>query len=337
MRTKIVYVITSSLDDIYWEYAWLSAWSLKHHNPSACVAMVCDDCTYESAKNSYRAKSFELFNEIMPVSFDSSISNKERSRWLKTNLRDLIHGDFLYVDSDTIITDELSEIDGFDFDIGMVNDAHTYPYPIPQVFHWYRIAFNEDLPSDAHYYNGGIIYAKDSKLAKRFFNSWHENWKKAGSKIGYTDQPPLAKTVLEEGNPVHELSGIYNCLACVGIRYLLQAKIMHFLHDPFFLPTVVHPFMQPETYKKIQVNKDIPEEIKKLALNCKSEFTSVSVPLGINEAIFLRSTIIHDFWYPLYEKKRNMFMALEKMATFVLPRILYFYYKFCIIKKWVRE
>lgn len=337
MRTKIVYVVTSSLDDIYWEYAWLSAWSLKHHNPSAYVAIVCDDDTLDSVKKSYRAKSLELFNEIVPVSFDSSVCNKARSRWLKTSLRDLIRGDFLYVDSDTIITDNLSEIDDFDFDIGMVYDAHTYPYPIPQVFHWYKQAFNEELPSNIHYYNGGLIYAKDSEQAMNFFNSWHKNWIIAGNKIGYTDQTPLARTVLEEGNPVHELSGIYNCLACVGIRYLFDAKIIHFLHTPFYLPTVVHPFMQKETYQKIQENKGIPEEIKKLALNCKSEFTTVSVPLGINESIFLRSPIIHDCLYPIYNKHKRLFLTIDKFTIVSYRGVLWAYSKFCVLKKWMSK
>ena len=318
MRTKIVYVVTSSVEDIYWEYTWLSVWSLKQHNPSACAVIICDDDTLDSAKKSYRANSLELFDEIVPVRFGSDISNKVRSRWLKTNLRNLIQGDFLYVDSDTIITDSLSEIDDFDFDIGMVYSMHTYPNPLPQVFKWYKEAFNEELPPDAHYYNGGVIYAKDSESAKLLFNSWHKNWKLAGNKVGYSDQPALAKAILEQGNPVHELPGIYNCLACVGIRYLQKAKIMHFLHKPYFIPTVVHPFMQEETYQKIKKCKDIPEEIKKLALNCKSEFTTVSAPLGINEANFLRSTVIHDFLYPIYNKKRSLFNHIDKMTSLLL-------------------
>ena len=94
MKTKIVYVVTSSLEDVYWEQAWVSAWSLRQHNSKVHVAVVCDEDTFEVAKGSFRSKSLELFDEIVPVPFDLSVSKKARSRWLKTNLRSLIKGDF---------------------------------------------------------------------------------------------------------------------------------------------------------------------------------------------------------------------------------------------------
>ena len=335
MKTKIVYVVTSTQNDVYWEQAWVSAWSLKYHNPSSYVAIVCDDDTKECAQNSYRAKSLELFNEIVPVSFDSSVGNKERSRWLKTNLRNLIRGNYLFIDADTIITDDLTEIDDFDFNIGMMYDTHKHPCPIPQFFQYYKYVYKTDLPSDAHYYSSGVIFAKDNDSVKQFYDSWHSNWKLCGDKLGYTDQTPLAKTVLEAGNPVHALSGIYNCIVGDGIKYLYKAKILHLSNKPWFLPTYFHPFMQAETYQRIKDYQDIPENIKNLALNCKSEFTEVSAPLGINEANFLRFSIIHDCLYPIYNKNRKLFLTIDKITFAVYRRVILVYYKFRKLKRWM--
>ena len=214
---------------------------------------------------------------------------------------------------------------------------HSYPCPTPQFFQAYKVAYGEELPSDAHYYNGGVIYAKDNDVVKCFFDSWHKNWELAGDKVGFTDQTPLAKTVLEKGNPVHALSGVFNCQVCDGIKYLHEAKIVHVFNNPWFLPTVIHPFMLKETYQKIQKHEGLPEEIKQLAINCKSEFTEVSAPIGLNEGYFLRSTIVYSFLYPLYVKKKRLFLMLDKLTSFSLHYILWIYSKFCTLRRWTKK
>ena len=175
MKTKLVYIITSSLDDIFWEEAWASAWSARYHNPDAHISLVCDKMTLDTAKNSYRQKSLELYNETVAIDFDEKITKKQRSRWLKTNLREYIRGDYLYIDSDTIITDSLKEIDGWNFDIGMVLNQHRLKSFSPQSIEYYEMAYGQALPVDVPYYNGGVIFAKDSEKAKAFYQQWQEN------------------------------------------------------------------------------------------------------------------------------------------------------------------
>ena len=75
----------------------MSAWSARYHNPEAHIVLVCDKETLDTAEGSYRAKSLELFDEKITVDFEDSITQKQRSRWIKTNLREYVLSYCLYL------------------------------------------------------------------------------------------------------------------------------------------------------------------------------------------------------------------------------------------------
>ena len=326
MNTKIVYVATSSLNDIFWEQMWVSVWSLKHHNPACHVVLVTDEETYGVAKNSYRASSLDLIDEVLPYAFEKDYPQKKRSRFLKLKLRQLISGNFLYIDSDTVVTADMSEIDTWDIHLGLVYDQHENPRPMPMNIKGYQKLYGVELSRTDHYYNGGLIFAKDDEVARDFFERWYSNWTKAGNLFDYRDQPPLAQTVLEMGNPVTPLSGIYNCQVLTGVRYLHEAKIIHFFNNPWVLPTQVHPLLNKETYRSVVAEKGLSDELIHLVLNCKSEFYSISFPVGIEGAFFLRSYIVRVL-YNLYEHKRGLFKCIDKVAKILRDTFYYLKYK----------
>lgn len=249
MKTKIVYVIVSSLNDVYWEEGWVSAWSARYHNPEAHIALVCDKESLEVAEESYRKKSLELFDEKITVDFDDGIVQKQRSRWMKTNLREYVKGDFLFIDTDTVITDKINEIDDWDIDIGMVNNEHRRHNQTDFNVHLYEMAYGQKLPFDIPYYNSGIIFAKDTEKVHTFFQKWHQNWQELGSLLHYTDQTSLTKTNMELGRPVSEISGIYNCQISYSITYLHLAKIMHYFHNWWNVDYPISPFLCETIYQ----------------------------------------------------------------------------------------
>ena len=321
MKTKLVYIVTSSLEDIYWEEAWVSAWSTRYHNPDARIALVCDKETLETAKKSYRAKSLELFDETITVDFDPEISNKQRSRWIKTNLREYIRGDFLFIDSDTIITDSLNEIDDWNFDIGMVCDNHSRSIS-PFMEKYYEKAYKQVFPVDVPYYNSGVMFVKDNEKTNAFFHQWHQNWRGLGDVVEYTDQTPLARTVIDYGHPITEISGAYNCQISVSIKYLHQAKIIHSYHTWWHSYSTVSPFMQITTYERIKEKQEIDEDLKQRILNCKAEFTEISVPYNEEILHFLASTTVRFVLLPLFIKKRNFYQRADKVVHSIC-KILY--------------
>ena len=234
MKTKFLYVVISTIDDVYFEQVWVSAWSLKKYNSSAAITILTDCETLNTINNTLRKNALSLFDEIVEHKFEHGVSNKVRSRWLKTNMRNLVKGDFLFLDSDTLVQDSLSEIDNFKCNIGMVldlnrkltNDRHS-SFIKKRHIEVFGVEYNPNVD----YYNSGVIYAKDNSENREFFNQWFENWKFSTEKNGLIlDQPSLAKTNIDLGGVIESIGGEYNCQILSSIEYIYSAKIFHFFN-----------------------------------------------------------------------------------------------------------
>lgn len=313
MKTKIVYVLISSMKDVYTEQNWVSAWSLKKSNPDSHIVLVTDEETLLGIKSCYRKEFLTLIDEEISIHFEASISNVERSRILKTSLREIVKGDFLFIDSDTIITESLSDIDNTTCHIGMVYDLHCKltEYPFEDIIRsWHKYLFEKELESDVDQYNSGVIYAKDDEVAHEFFGKWHENWKSAKEKSDYRDQPSLLLTCDEMPNVVEPLSGIWNCQIMISIAYLYNAKIIHFFNTQW-KKTNISPFFEKDFYLQIKKNEGLTEEQKNMIVNCKSEFITPSMPVTMSE-VQLGRTQLYNLLLQMFIEKRNTFNRIEK-------------------------
>ncbi len=231
MKTKIVYVLVSSDKDIYLEQAYISMSSLKHHMPDAHITLLTDKLT-ETSFTGIRKKEVELADEIVVVDLDGKkLTAQQRSRQLKTSVRNHIKGDFLFVDCDTVITQPLDEIDNTDAIIAACRDTHSEflnnPYRNLCLRHGHLLGWPIDSEKD--YFNSGVIYVKDTPEAHEFYNRWNENLNKGYSSKVFMDQPSFAKTNYEMGHIVKHLPDVWNCELKHGIRYLKDAKIVHYL------------------------------------------------------------------------------------------------------------
>ena len=287
MRTKIVYVLVSTDKDYYLEQAYVSMYSLKKHNPNAHIVVLTDEDTYHNILNNCRREIFASFiDEWKCISFSKDISNKERSRWLKTSLRNILNGDLLFVDTDTIICGDLSEIDKLESELAITLDLH-----IPLSSHPFRkhIANNIlrmygiSIPEGTQYYNSGVIYMKDTDRCKDFFAQWHRNWKAVYTgAYGCFDQQPLIKTVIDLNGYVSDLPGDFNCQVLGSIQYLHTAKIVHFFNTQW-CKTILSPLFDKEFYYSIKKNGGMNEDQRYIVDNCKSSIVSPSMPIGVED------------------------------------------------------
>ena len=124
MKTKIVYVLVSSSRDIYLEQAYISMYSVKYYMPDAYIILLVDKQTEETLVD-VRKKETKYVDEIISVSIKGNYTPQQRSRILKTSVRKYIVGDFLFLDTDTIVVKPLSEIDYIEADIAACWDSHT--------------------------------------------------------------------------------------------------------------------------------------------------------------------------------------------------------------------
>lgn len=267
MKTKIVYVLVSTDDDIYLEQAFVSMYSLREYNPDAYIVLLTDDLTERSLVGKRRGM-VDLASEIVVEELDHSLNAQKRSRQLKTSVRNLIDGDYLFIDCDTIVVKSLEDIDSVEGVIAACRDTHSSfvnnPYRDLCIWHGHLLEWPIDDEKD--YFNSGVIYVKDVPEAHEFYKRWNENLNLGYPKKVFMDQPSFAKTNYELGHIVCNLDDIWNCELKHGIRYLKDAIIVHYLttNPSFYQDTQLFLLNEQESLLEIKRIGKVSEKIKEV-------------------------------------------------------------------------
>lgn len=296
MGTKFLYILVSQEKDIFYEQTLVSAVSLRYHNPDAFISLLVDDLTDKNLVN-FRGQIKELVNEYKVVEYPKETSNKVRSRLLKTNMRNLIDGDFLYIDGDTAIVDKLDAKFGEECDVGAVSDLHARENDKYHTKHKLinarikKLNFSFSLKN--LYFNGGLIFAKDSLKAKEFFNKWHELYLYCVTKGIDVDQLSLNESNHVLGFPIKEMPGEWNCQVREAYNHLYRvktiypilcrAKIIHFFGSGINGRKEPHPLMHKGFFERIKAEQCISEEVKDIACNARHYFVGAPEVLNPEE------------------------------------------------------
>ena len=211
----------------------ISASSLLSHNKEAKVVIIVDQGTAATftGKRTFHEK---LGVEICKIQVPEEYNNRDRSRFLKTTMYHYIDEDFLFIDGDTLVCDELKPNFSDDMFIGMVLDRHqkisegsyqNFYEKRSKPLHW------SAGYQDKHF-NSGVIWVKKSPDAQKFFDEWHKLWEETLEKYSVVyDQTALNEVNARLGGLVREMDGTWNCQATRRssfIKYLYNAKIMHY-------------------------------------------------------------------------------------------------------------
>lgn len=227
---KIVYVFTGTEKPAYLNMLRISVASVEKQTPDMKIEILTDSDTGE-----YLLSNHIFDNEnvsVVSAETPEGYSVVEKSRYLKTNLRQLVTGDFLYIDSDTIVCADLSGIEPKE-SVSMVLDAHCL-FEEQEWSSRIRRKAQElgiDLSGCVRYYNGGVILAKDDEKARELFRRWYEKWENTRKPGMHQDQFSL-NAVNIETNLISELDGVFNCQLTANDRafsYLRNVKILHYL------------------------------------------------------------------------------------------------------------
>ena len=196
MKTKVVYVLSGTEEDLLFEQLYISVISLKYHTPSAVVSLVMDDKTNSLLSKLTIERLNKYVNEIIVVSFEHDNTPMWKSRWMKANLRNLVSGDFLFIDLDTAIISDISCIDEQMGSLAMVADSHLVvgKHPFKSYIHHICNCVDLEINDNSYYFNSGVIYCKDEEKNYLFFEQWHAYWLQYQAKGVAIDQPALAKT-----------------------------------------------------------------------------------------------------------------------------------------------
>lgn len=266
MAIKFVYALISCAKDYYTEQAVISMHSLRRHNPDAHITLVSDDETLNTLTGN-RSLIRDYVSEYVVVNPPAGFSPVQRSRYIKTSLRQSVQGDFLYMDNDTIVTDSLQELDDWDGEFGAVQDRHESLETNGQLKKYLATTQKEFWNYD-YYFNGGVLLVKDTAATHRLFGDWHRIWNEERVKYGLNiDQPSFAQANVANNFLISELSGIYNCqiISTKSVRFMFAPKIVHYhsnlssdfgvlfpLNDAAVLNTVREQGITPEIEDIIQ-------------------------------------------------------------------------------------
>jgi lipopolysaccharide biosynthesis glycosyltransferase len=269
---QYAYVLASDEKDFFLEQALLSIASLRLKIKNADIVVLIDDISANTLINA-RA---EIYNvaKVTTLQLPENLNKEQRSRWLKTSLRQYIRGDFLYIDCDTIVADDLFDIFD-DIIIGAVPDQHAVVENHPLKKRFYSLdkvlGFSSSIQTNKHF-NSGVIFCRDTPSAHGFFDEWHKLWLLGVLRGVNVDQPSFNQASLNINNIIAELDGVWNCqIEYNGLRYLYNAKIIHYFSSnkqekPYLLAD--DPVL--ETIKK---TGSIPQDVKDRLENPRAAFS----------------------------------------------------------------
>lgn len=237
MKTQVLYVLVSDSSDYYAEQAYVSMLSLRRNSPSSSITVLVDTATDKAmpGRAAVGRKIMALADRWVVADIDPSLPKVLRSRLLKTGMRSYVSGDFLFIDSDTVVCGPLDEMDDCSSDLAMCPDHHCRldDNPVRKDLVTRCRSIGADISGQEYYFNSGVIFARDVPQVHSFFKSWQENYRQSYAGGLKTDQQPLAKTILNSGFSPAVLEGKWNCQLPYGVRYLRDAVILHYFAGSF--------------------------------------------------------------------------------------------------------
>jgi len=257
---KYVYGLVSDETDYYLEQALMSITSLKIRMPDAFISLVIDDITDKTLIGK-RKNVLGFVNELKVVNIALQFNKKIRSRWLKTSIRKHIDGNFIFIDCDTVICDDLSHIGNLDCDLGAVLDCHILRHGSDAKIIQGNdkiLGFSASFVSDKHF-NSGVIFCRDTSICHKFFDEWHGLWLSRMKSNIFIDQPSFNQANLNLNNIITEIDGIWNCqISKGGIVFLCDAKIIHYFTSlPGKNPYLLADFSLLHKISEIGIDEEI--------------------------------------------------------------------------------
>lgn len=322
MKTKIVYCIVSNEEDIYLEQAWVSIYTLRKYNPDADVILLVDKGT-ETTLTGKRAGIRELVTEVVAVDAPDGYNAMQRSRYLKTNFRQFITGDLLFIDADTVIGGSLAGIDNIDAEIACVPDGHrsifelhainAFDYAKEQISRAFDI---QEIDSE-FYFNSGVIYVKDTPRMHTFFTEWFEAWKYSAfeRKISI-DQPALFVVNKKNGYLIKKLSGEYNCQIAFSLKYFYGGLILHFFTSPVNITSdEISVFYDQSFYMKLKEYGGVKRDVKEI-LDNKSRWFNVQTNIIDSSHLVFMCNYVGKNIYKSYIENTMFYRLNERFCAY---------------------
>lgn len=289
MKTPIVYTLISSEKDYFLEELWVSLYSLRQFHPEVTVNVLVDEPTKKYVERF--PELCAMITNIVVVPVPENYNAKQRSRVIKTTVRNVIDGAYLFIDTDTVICKPLDDIDNLTCDIAAVPEEHLQLKDLTfSPVNGIKNVFGVDISDSKFWFNSGVMFVADTDAARKLYHDWNKKWEFSCFQKGQSqDQPALSVANKESNMLISELPGIYNSQVAMSLKYFADAAIVHWWHMSFIENQDYSPFFSLQIYKDVKTAKGLTADIKELIMHCKQSFVSPTMPVGKEQIYFLFS------------------------------------------------
>jgi hypothetical protein len=202
----------------------ISAATLRRQHPNVEIVVLGDHATL-SHLGTARATLERFADRIIQVDGVEG-NSRERSRILKTTMRQHLKGRFVFLDLDTVVLGKLDALFkspqplgiALDYESGSVDERDRQIYERLDSSHY---------PSRA--FNSGVMSVDDSPSVRAFFDEWHRRWRLSRDFGRLEDQPSLNSTIAAQQFPVEVLAPSYNAMILYFPQRFRTCRIAHFL------------------------------------------------------------------------------------------------------------
>ena len=228
---KFVYIVIATAGDHFAEMAAVSMQTLRLTNPSAHIVLLTNQATAESNQAAMQLVR-GLCNDII-VEKNEYEDLVAQSRYLKLRMRDLVEGDFIYLDSDTLILGTLDALWEINADFAACLDEPTYGAEFVQSRSMLFNALNWTL-NPQKYINFGVALMRDTLKMREFCQQLFVLWQEQVIKTGkYNDQFVLNHLLCNSDIDFKALKSTFNAQITANPMRAIKAKIMHVFTGAF--------------------------------------------------------------------------------------------------------
>jgi len=208
-QPSFCYVLTTTGRDLFADMTYASAAFLRYAYPEAEIICLCDASSHR-ALEAARHSLFEVVDRALSVETPDG-PPVYRNRFVKTQMRQILQGDFVYFDSDTLVVDRIDEMLACAAPMAAIaNHSGTgHPSEIPGEERAIFEMMGWPLPRRS-YINGGVLFLRDCEPTQRFSCLWHEKWLAWSRRGKHTDQPSLNSALADSGIEYHLLGNRFN-------------------------------------------------------------------------------------------------------------------------------
>lgn len=223
-RLQVCYVLVCQGWDRHAQMTWLSAQSLRRHEPDVKITLVTESKTHRALQSA--GELLGVVDDV--VTIDTPIEDRRlRAFHLKTLMRRHVDGDFLFMDGDTLVVNRVRDALDFDTEVAAAVDFNFDHKFFPRQLRgpYTKLGWTYPLP---FYFNSGVVLMRDTPAVRQLSEEWTRRWLLLVEEGVPGDQDAFASALFARSIKWTRLPKAFNSIVIKRNYRFRDARILHF-------------------------------------------------------------------------------------------------------------